>query len=187
MNDFLPTDYEVPVKPGKYMKFQDGENRFRVLATPIMGWEWWVHSDGSIVQRGEKRLKGDKPVRCRMNEFTEESATETAKHFWAMKVWNYEDKRVQILEVTQSTIQKLIKAYAQDEDWGSPLGYDLVITKIGEGLETEYTVKAKPAKPLDKEIKEQSDLVKVNLNALYEGKEPFEDIDDVSDVPDDLK
>lgn len=179
MDNFLPADYEVPVKPGKYMKFQDGENRFRILDTPIMGWEWWVHEDGSIVQRGEKRLKGDKPVRCRMSEFTEEGATETAKHFWAMKVWNYKDKRVQLLEITQSKIQKPIKTYSKDEDWGSPLGYDLVVTKTGEGLETDYTVTPKPAKPLDKEIKAKSDSTKVNLTALYEGKEPFETSEDV--------
>ena len=38
-DQFLPTSYEVPNKPGNYMKFADGENRFRVLASPILGWE----------------------------------------------------------------------------------------------------------------------------------------------------
>lgn len=184
MNDFLPKDYEVPVKPGKYMKFQDGENRFRILDSPIMGWEWWTDENGVVKEKGEKIHKGDKPVRVHMAGPVNEAATETTKHFWAMKVWNYKDEMVQILQITQASIQKPIKGYANDEDWGSPTGYDIVVSKSGEGLETEYQVKPKPAKVLDPAIKELCDNVEVNLSALYEGKDPFEttehvDVDEV--------
>ena len=58
MANFLPQDYEIPQDVGNYMKFEDGENKFRILDKPIIGWEGWkTHSDGS-----------HKPVRKRMIE-----------------------------------------------------------------------------------------------------------------------
>lgn len=184
MNDFLPKDYDVPVKPGKYMKFQDGENRFRILSTPIMGWEWWTDADGVVKAKGDKIRKGDIPVRVHMAGPVIESAAETAKHFWAMKVWNYKEEMIQVLQITQASIQKPIKSYANDEDWGSPLGYDIVVSKSGEGLDTEYQVKAKPAKVLDERIKYASEEVKVNLGALYASKDPFAETDETVPVDD---
>src|SRR6185295_12336269 len=129
--DFLPDKYEVPQKAGSYMKFQTGENRFRTLASPIIGWEWWE----------EKQDGSRKPVRVTMDTQIPVDAVEdpaTIKHFWAMPVYNYKEGKIQILEITQKGIQKKIKSLARDDDWGTPLGYDLVVIKTGEKLETEY-------------------------------------------------
>ena len=166
MTDFLPTDYEVPQRPGNYMKFADGENRFRILNSPILGWEAWEDTPEG----------GRKPIRRRMNKpfaTDEVSDPEQIKHFWAMPVWNYRDERVQILEITQKGIQKSLRALAKDEDWGSPKGYDLVVTKSGQKLETEYQVNPKPHKKLDSEITSMYEGMHINLEALYEGNDPF--------------
>jgi stage V sporulation protein SpoVS len=174
MSDFLPNDYEVPQKAGNYMKLVDGENRFRILTSPILGYEWWE-------QDGETR----KPVRVRMNDkITTTPESEKAKHFWAMAVYNYNQEAIQILEITQATIQKAIKALAKDSDWGSPLGYDLVVTRSGKELNTEYTVNPKPAKELDKTVAEKFKQTSINLNALYDGEDPFASEVDVNDIPD---
>jgi len=173
MSDFLPQDYEVPTKEGGYMKFEQGENRFRILCSPIMGYEWWIDETGAIRQKGEKPKKGDKPVRVRMNDSVPIDAAETVKHFWAVVVWNHGSEKIQILQLTQSGIQKTIRALAKDKDWGSPVNYDLVVTRTGEGLETEYSVTPKPAKPLDEVILELYKGTRINLEALYEGKDPF--------------
>ena len=46
---FLPDGYKTPKKPGKYLKFQKGDNRFRILGRP--------HRDlGSLTQ--ERREGG---------------------------------------------------------------------------------------------------------------------------------
>lgn len=178
MNDFLPNDYEVPSSAGSYMRFKDGENRFRVLASPIIGWEaWTTDQDG-----------GRKPLRTRMSEpfSTAEVDPSDIKHFWAMPVYNYAEKKIQILEITQKGIQKKIKAYAKDEDWGTPKNYDLVVTRSGQSLETEYEVIAKPAKKVDEGITRLFEDMNINLEALYEGKDPFnsEDADEiVNSVP----
>lgn len=163
---FLPEDYNVPNKPGNYVKLQDGENRFRILASPILGWESWENTpDG-----------GRKPVRRRMDkpfQSDEVEDPEKVKHFWAMPVWNYQDERVQILEVTQKGIQKSLRALAKDEDWGSPMGYDIVITKSGQKLDTEYQVNPKPQKKLDEGIVAMYEGMNINLDALYAGDDPF--------------
>lgn len=174
MTDFLPDSYEVPQKAGNYMKLKDGENRFRILTSPILGYEWWE-------QDGETR----KPVRVRMNDkIATTPESEKAKHFWAMAVYNYNQEAIQILEITQATIQKAIKALAKDSDWGSPLGYDLVVTRSGKELNTEYTVNPKPAKELDKTVAEKFKKTSINLNALYDGEDPFASEVDVNDIPD---
>lgn len=180
MNNFLPTDYEVPDKAGNYMKLQDGANRIRILGSAIVGWEGWkTQKDGS-----------KKPVRKRLSEqfpMSEVDDEDRVKHFWAFPVWNYQEERVQILELTQKSIQKAIKALVADEDWGTPTGYDLVITRSGQKLETEYQVQPKPAKELDKEITKQYNEMNINLEALFENGDPFESTNekvDVDDVPD---
>lgn len=171
---FLPDEYEVPQKAGSYMKFMDGVNRLRILNSPILGWEYWkTEADGTR-----------KPVRKRMTDkiiTADVEDEEQVKHFWAMPVFNYQEEKVQILEITQKSIQKAIKALAKDKDWGTPLGYDLVVTKTGQKLETEYQVQPKPAKPLDSAITKQYQSMNINLNALYEGEDPFKSTED--DVP----
>lgn len=165
--DFLPNNYELPQKAGNYMRFQDGANRFRILASPIIGWEGWkIQPDGS-----------NKPVRKRMNEtisVNEVDDQDRVKHFWAMPVYNYNEDKIQILEITQKGIQKSIKALVADEDWGSPLNYDLVITKTGQKLETEYQVQPKPAKKLDEGILVAFRDMNIKLEALFDGADPFE-------------
>ena len=36
--DFLPDNYEAPQGGGGYMKFQKGDNKFRIVGKPIIGW-----------------------------------------------------------------------------------------------------------------------------------------------------
>lgn len=175
MNDFLPKNYEVPQKGGNYMKFKDGENRFRVLGSPILGYEWWE-------ENGETR----KPIRVRMDtKITITPESEKAKHFWAMPVYNYDEQAIQILEITQATIQRAIKGLAKDIDWGSPINYDLVVTRSEKELNTKYQVQPKPAKTLDKTIKEKFDAMFINLEALYDGEDPFAEAKiNIDEIPD---
>lgn len=164
-DEFLPSGYDVPQKGGNYMKFQEGENRFRVLCSPVIGYEWWEdRTDGSR-----------KPVRVDMDTKIPVSTVDpdSVKHFWAMCVWNYKEEKVQILEITQKGLQKSIKSLASDEDWGSPINYDLVVTKTGQKLDTEYTLQPKPAKKLDEGIKQLFQDMNIDLTALFRGEDPF--------------
>jgi len=173
---FLPDTYEVPEAPSKYMKLETGENRIRILTSPILGYEWWVTETGEVREKDAKPQKGDKAIRIKMDGRMPADAGETFKHFWAMVVYNYKNESIQILQVNQSTIQKPLKNLAKDEDWGSPVGvdgYDIAITKTGEKLETEYEVRAKPKKKLDEGIMIAFRDMHINLEALYSGDDPF--------------
>jgi hypothetical protein len=161
MSDFLPEGYEAPKSSANYMKFEKGDNKFRILSKPILGWLDW---------------KDKKPLRFRMSEKPDApiDATKPIKHFWAMVVYNYRAQKVQILELTQSSIQTMIQDYSKSEDWGNPLEYDLNIVKKGEEKNTEYSVIASPPKPITDAIKStyQSFGI-INMDALYEGGDPF--------------
>ena len=97
-----------------------------------------------------------------------------------MAVYDCKDEEVKILEITQSSIQNAIFALAEDEDRGNPKEYDIVVTRTGEKLETSYTVTPKPSKPLPQEAQELIEATKINLDALYDGEDPFE-IDELDD------
>jgi hypothetical protein len=158
--DFLPENYETPQGAGSYMKFQQGDNKFRILSKPIIGWLDWkdkVPHRFGFKNKPEKPL-GDQPI----------------KHFWSMIVFDYVDQQVKILEITQSTIQKSIEHLAKDEEWGSPAGYDLKVNKKGQDKQTEYTVTPSPKKSVSDEIKKAAKDKPINLEALFANKDPFD-------------
>ncbi len=175
-DDFLPKGYEVPSAASGYMKFAQGENKFRVLSKAIVGWEYWIDQDG-------KR----KPLRKRFDEpFTTEEIDgdlENVRHFIAFVVWNHKalfDKEkeewvgaVQILEITQKGIQRTLTGLNHSEDWGSPTGYDIAVFRTGEGLETTYEVVPSPPKEMSKEIASAYRAISIDLEALYDGNDPF--------------
>ena len=159
--DFLPENYEAPKGGGGYMKFQKGENRFRIMSKPIIGWEDWTP---------EK-----KPVRYHMADKPSQPLVEgkQIKHFWAFIVYDFSSREIKILEITQSSIQNAIQTLVKDEDWGNPYGYDINVTRSGDGMETEYQVSPKPHKKVTAEM-EKSYLEKpISLEVLFDGADPF--------------
>jgi hypothetical protein len=165
-NTFLPQDYEAPKSQGgNYMKFQDGENRFRVLSSAIVGYEYWNNEN--------KPVRSKEPFTETPNAKMNQDGRVSIKHFWAFVVWNVKEEKLQVLEVTQAGIQQSITTFVSNEDWGDPKQYDILINREGEGIETRYTVTPCPHKPLDQEIAELYAGTQVNLNALYEGQDPF--------------
>lgn len=165
----LPDDYVVP-STSKYVKLQSGENRIRVLGSAIFGMEGWQ------VGADDKRYS----VRRPMGEpfvMGDVEDVEKIKHFWALPVWNYTDKRVQVFEPTQKTIQKKLRALSKNKDWGDLQGYDVIINREGELMETEYDVIAVPPKELDAAIIAAWEAVKptFDLNRLFDNGDPFLD------------
>lgn len=171
-DNFLPEQYDVPKSSTGYMKLLKGENRFRILSKPIIGWEDWDDK---------------KPVRFRIDEKPSKSIDpqKKIKHFWAFVVWDYAESKVKILEITQSTIQAAIQSLSKDADWGSPFGYDIKIIRTGDGMETEYTINPVPHKPVSQEAKDSFLATPINLEALFAGEDPF-DTTKAPDPTDDL-
>lgn len=165
MDSFLPSGYEVPSAQTGYMRLEQGDNAFRILASPILGYEWWIDTDDG------KR----KPIRVKMGDTVPVEFADSVKHFWAMPVWNRKAQKIQILEITQKGIMQPIKALASNPKWGHPTKYDIVVNRTGEGLETAYSVISEPPSPLEEEIQVHVDdvLPTIRLEALYDGEDPF--------------
>jgi len=159
-NDFLPTDYVAPQGNSNYFKFEKGENRFRILSKPIIGWLDW----------------NDKtPLRFRMDAKPSQpiNPNKPIKHFWAFIVHNAKTNSIQILEITQSSIQGAIQQLSKDADWGAPYGYDIKVVKTGDGMETQYAVNPVPHKPVSQEVKDLLAAKPIDLEKLYDGTDPF--------------
>jgi hypothetical protein len=156
---FLPQDYQAPKAASFYMKMQDGENKFRILSQPILGWEDWLDK---------------KPIRFAFdNKPKPIDPKKPVKHFWSMIIWNHIEEEIQILHLTQASIRNSIEALCNDEDWGSPYFYDIKVIKKGEQLETEYTVNPVPHKKLPDHVKDKFNERPINLDALFIGADPF--------------
>jgi hypothetical protein len=165
---FLPEGYKVPkTGGGVYTKFNDGANRFRIISAPIVGWLYW-NDQNKPVRLREQPTSTPKDIRVK------DGKPEKMKHFWALVVWNYQSKALEILEVAQSTVQNAITALVNSEDWGDAREYDITITKTGTDLNTEYTVMPGRAAPVNPLVKHEFEKKNINLEALYEGGNPFE-------------
>lgn len=175
---FLPEEYKEPVT-SRYMKFEEGENKFRVLPAKtgkqimIMGWEYWKTDKDS--KRYPCRIKeGTVPVgELELNPKTGE--IDSPKFFWAFAVWNYKDEMVQILELKQKTIRQAMESLAKNPKWGSPIGYDVNVTQTIEGGKTSYSVTPDPKEKVASEIVDAYSMTSINLDALYgkPGTDPF--------------
>jgi len=157
---FLPQGYQAPKGASYYTKIAEGENRVRILSKPIFGWEDWHDK---------------KPVRYRMDNKPVKSydPKKPVRHFWAFIVFNHQEEQIQIMQITQATIRKSIESLCNDKDWGSPYGYDIKIMKTGEGTDTEYAVNPVPHKPIDPYIVTCFNERPINLEALFDGEDPF--------------
>ncbi len=108
------------------MKFRQGPNKFRILSAPIIGYEYWT----------EER----KPVRARElwrvipadADISGENGW-TPKHFWAFVAWNFAEKQIQILQITQSSVLNRLQSLVHNEDWGDPREHSITVTRAGEG------------------------------------------------------
>ena len=146
------------------MKFKEGKNRFRVLSKPVVGWEYWTEDNKPV---RSKELWNVVPLNARLPW--------DYKHFWAFIVWNLDDERIQILEITQKGILERLQGLIENEHWGDPREYTLTITREGEGLKTRYVVDPSPHKKTPAEVTEKYKETDINLEELFVGGQPFKE------------
>ena len=170
-NSFLPKGYEAPKTEGGYFKFEQGQNKFLILSSAITGWEYWNTLNKPIrVKTAPESIPSD----IRLDK---EGLPTKTKHFWAFAVWNFKTEKVEVLQITQSSIRSSIQSILENEEWGSPvLTYALNVGRTGEGLDTEYTVTPSPKKVIDKEITDEWSRLQeagFDLQELFAGGNPF--------------
>ena len=147
------------------MKFQKGANRFRILSEAITGWEYW--------NKDNKPVRSPEPYEVTPQDIRTDNGLPTEiKHFWAFVVWNYAEKRVQILQLTQTSIMEEIKAGIELRD-GNATGNDIGVQRKGDGLETKYRTQFADPSPVPPEAEAEFAAQKIDLTALFRGEDPF--------------
>jgi len=159
----IPDNFEPQASKSNYVRITPGKHRLRVLDSAISGYVFWENTpDG-----------GRKPTRVRDGEPVPMDHAEDVKKFLALPVWNYTEQKVQIWEITQASIQKELKAYDKDKDWGSLLEYDIEVERVGtDKMSTKYRTSPKPKAPLEADVVEATKTLP-NMELLFDGGDPF--------------
>lgn len=171
-NDEFISEESLGSGESSYMKLEKGVNQFRVISKPVTGWIDWVDD-------GDKR----KPMRTPLSDGEPEVSNDDnkPKKFVTFAVIDKKDGLVKILELTQQSVIKAIRALTNHADWGQPFSYDLNIEKSGDGLKTKYAVQPSPKKPLSKDMIQAAGEKPCNLEALFSGENPWEVEDEVTE------
>ena len=158
---------------GNYYSFGQGENKFRIVGSSDTEPPGFIQG---MVGWGEDSEGNRKPFRWRMGEDAPRDFAEKPREFFAFLVWNYEEACVQVLELPQAGLKSELLTLANDKEWGDPRKYDIAVIRNGEGKgDTSYVMTPKPHKKLDATAVAMVKATTVNLEALYDGGDPFED------------
>lgn len=83
MKSLLPKGHKEPPTIKNYMKFKEGENRFRILSEAITGYEYFSTE--------KKPIRSAKPFA----EFPSDiKSGGKINYFWAFIVYNYQDAEI---------------------------------------------------------------------------------------------
>jgi len=146
-----------------YVKFQDGDKRhLRILSKPITGHEVFV--DG-------------KPVRWEPDVPRPEHAIsdERPKKFVAFIVFEYDHDNnggaVKVWSFSQRTIIDQMAMLFKGEHWTA---FELVVTRVGKGLDTKYNVTGIQS-PIEENLVAFAAKASeyVDLSKLYTSESPF--------------
>lgn len=129
--------YSLPSGSADYLKMPDGGASIKVviLDTVVTGWSYWT-ADKQCIRSATpfKSTPGIRPAE-------EGKKAEAPKHFWAMKVYDFESKSIKILEVTQRSIQEAILSIHEGDDYDlNDMTVALRISAEGAGLKKSYKI-----------------------------------------------
>jgi hypothetical protein len=134
-------------------KLPDGGSvRLALLAkNPLEFYECWGSCDGASKPFRFDYEPTPEHITLEMGDFEPREGrggpgTVDVKFAIAVPVYNYESGKVQVLQITQKSIQKELDTISQMEDYEDLLSWDFNISKKGSGLTTEYTVRPVPRK-----------------------------------------
>ena len=107
------------------------------------------------------------------------TAPEPAKFAIAVPVYNHDAGSVQVLQVSQKSINREFDSISQMEDYANLLEWDFVLGKEGNGLNTEYSLRAVPRKKgsndVIQEAWEETQSGGFDIGRLLTGGNPFKE------------
>ena len=107
------------------------------------------------------------------------TAPEAVKFAIAVPVYNHDTSKVQILQLSQKSIIRELDSISQMEDYSNLLEWDFVLGKEGNGLNTEYSLRAVPRKkntePTIQEAWKEVQAGGFDISRLLSGTNPFKE------------
>lgn len=181
----MPSNYKLPSKAEQFVKIKTGESLLRVISESLVeGYEIFGSDNRPVRKQVFRDANGDIEKSCYFSQKeidalelkpNKDGKIEQPKYFWALKVWSYELKRIQVWVITQATIQTKLKNIFSDADYADCSKYDLKITKTGSTInDTKYEIMAKKETELPAEFWENVRLTTCVVDAIFEGKYPME-------------
>lgn len=153
-----------------YVKFQDGDKRhLRIISKPITGHELFV--DGKPVRwepdapRPEHAISDERPkkfVAFVVFEYNHDNTGSALHpHGGAVKVWSF----------SQRTIIDQMAMLFKAEHWTT---FELVVTRVGKGLDTKYNVTGIQS-PIEENLVAFASKADeyIDLSKLYTSESPF--------------
>lgn len=181
--EFLPEGYKIPRKSDQFLKLTVGKHRLRIMSSPVRGFVFFSE------QVAEDKTKKLVPVRREesLGNFTSEEMIEAgaklnddgnlegAKYFWVVPVYNYNEKRFQVLDITQVSILDALMGFFNSDEYGDLRGYDITISRTGTNKNnTEYTVLPSPPKKIEKEVLDKYEALNCNPSAILVNEYPMQ-------------
>ena len=107
------------------------------------------------------------------------TAPEAVKFAIAVPVYNHDAGSGQVLQVSQKSINRELDSISQMEDYSNLLEWDFVLGKEGNGLNTEYSLRAVPRKkntePTVQEAWKEVQAGGFDISRLLSGTNPFKE------------
>tara|TARA_R100000781_G_C4068208_1_gene123531 strand:+ start:424 stop:1008 length:585 start_codon:yes stop_codon:yes gene_type:complete len=107
------------------------------------------------------------------------TAPEAVKFAIAVPVYNHDTNKIQILQLSQKSIIRELDSISQMEDYSNLLEWDFVLGKEGNGLNTEYSLRAVPRKkntePAIQEAWKEVQAGGFDISRLLSGTNPFKE------------
>ncbi len=148
-------DYTNYKQPSDFMKFELGENKIRIVSTGVIGFQHVMKTANRFINLGicseddtcENCQKGYEP-----------------KRVWKWIILDHADNRVKILDAGPMLGNQICEIASVE---GDPQEYDILITRIGEKLRTEYVASKGSTERLSEEVQKNLEFSKKRLVSKY--------------------
>jgi len=164
------TDLEMPPESekGRYVnKFDDGDNKFRILGEPAIYREYFGEDNKPV--RSEKKPSEDEVKRyCKEWKFGKQ-----VSYVRALPAWDYKAKQTVVLSLKKQALTKALRNLVHNEEFGDPTKYNITITKKWKDLETEYSLVGWQIRELDQEIKDARAKSPIDIWEMIVNWNPF--------------
>jgi hypothetical protein len=118
-------NYQNYKRPSDFMKFEQGENRIRVVSEGVIAMQHGLKTANRYVNLGFCTEKPDCPHCKKGNE---------PKRVWKWIVFDYANRDVKLLDAGPMLGNQLCE-FGDD-----PQKFDVIVTRSGTGLDTKYKV-----------------------------------------------